>query len=129
MSCTRLYVEYMEALICQARKKRLLRLLMELSENVRGNNSPNIVANTKETKLVLIEPFVWILGTLLSPYYRVFIIEVPPPLGLFLIPSYSSSNIWNITGTLLRKILVFHHSCPPPASQIISNSACVSSSP
>ena len=72
MSYTRLYVDPTETLMYQARKMRLLSLLKEWCENMRGQNSSNIISNKKDTKLALIRPFVWTLGTLLSHFIKGF---------------------------------------------------------
>ena len=60
ISCTMIYVDPTEALMGQARKSSLKRILMELLDNMRGQNSPNIIVKTKDTKLALIGVFVWV---------------------------------------------------------------------
>ena len=50
MSYTRLYVEPTEALMGQARRKRLLSLLKQRRENMRGYNSFFIIAISKDRK-------------------------------------------------------------------------------
>ena len=47
--CTIFYVEYTEAQMGQGSKKRLLRLLKELFENMLRHNSLFSITNTKET--------------------------------------------------------------------------------
>ena len=50
MSCTRLYVEYIETLVVQARKRRLLSFIIELSENMRGQDSFLIIITSYDNK-------------------------------------------------------------------------------
>ena len=52
---------------------------------MRGEIVPNVIANTKETKIALIVPLVWIFVTLISTFYRVFVVEVPPLPGIPLV--------------------------------------------
>ena len=72
MSCNRLYVEPMEALVVQASKMSLISLLKQCLESMRGKKLSYIVSTTKDTKLALIQSFFLDLRDTSQPFLSFF---------------------------------------------------------
>ena len=60
ISCTRFYVYPTEALVGKSRKKKLLRLIKQLWENIRGDNSLFVIIISKDRKQAFKEAEKWI---------------------------------------------------------------------